>query len=138
MTSILKNWVMELPIRFQGAILTGIRGCDGHVREDASKVIVHGIRSVALVPANKKSTQNGGFMDFELEELLPAMKVLSANCDEYPMHFIVHVYQALEAIAYAHPDKAVALVFEEAYKMIVKAINLNVETREECYTRLTT
>ena len=136
MLSILQPWVMSLPIRYQGAILTAIRGCDGHVKEDASKVIIHGIRNTTLVPANSESTMPGGFMPFELEDLLPAMRELSNNCDEYPLHFIVHLYQGLEAIAYTHPDKALALVFEEAYKMLVIAINLNVETREECHLRL--
>lgn len=28
MTSVLKDWVMELPLRAQGTLLTGIRGCD--------------------------------------------------------------------------------------------------------------
>ena len=28
MTSVLQDWVMKLPLRAQGTILTGIRGCD--------------------------------------------------------------------------------------------------------------
>jgi len=136
MPSILKQWVERLPIRYQGAILTGIRGCDGHVKEDASKIIIHGIRNVSLNPATPESLMTGGFMPFDLADLLPAARELGDNCDEYPLHFIVHLYQALESIAYGCPDKAVAIVFEEAYKMLVKAINLNVETREECHARL--
>lgn len=137
MKSILKDWLMKLPIRCQGAVLTGIRGCDGHIKNDSSKIMVHGIRNVSLNPANQESLLPGGFMPFNLEDLLPAAKELADNCDEYPLHFIVHLYQALEVISYYHPDKAVALVFEEAYKILVSGINLNVETKEECRLRLT-
>ena len=136
MKSILKDWLMILPIRYQGSVLTAIRGEDGMPAEDSTKTLVRGIRNVALNPASPKALQEGGFMPFKLEELLPAARKLAGDMDSHSEHFITHLLQGLEAIAYGCPDKAMGTLFEEAYNILVKARNLNPETSDEFHARL--
>lgn len=119
---------MELPIRYQGTILTALRGCDGVAREDTTKTIMRGLRNVTLNPADARELEYvGGFMTFSLNELLPAVKKFAKNSDQYPLHFVMHLMHAIEVIGYTHPD-ATSMEFESAYLRIVHSLHLNPET----------
>lgn len=137
MKSILQDWVMELPIRYQGTLLTAMRGCDGVPREDTTKIIMRGLRNTTLNPADARElAYKGGFMSFDLKELTPSVKQFAKNSDQYPLHFVMHLMHALEVIGYTHPDHYIRDEFCAAYRVIVSSLHLNPETGDGLYKRM--
>ena len=41
MKSVLQDWVMELPLRFQGTLLTAVRGCDDEAKTWTSRGVAY-------------------------------------------------------------------------------------------------
>jgi hypothetical protein len=136
--SILQDWVTALPIRYQGTLLAALRGCDGVPKNDVSKTIARGIRSVTLNPADDRELKHkGGYMSFELEELIPAIHQFGKNMDHYPLHFVTHVLHAIEVIGYQHPTLTVSAKFTTAYKYLVRKLHLRPEPPMDLHDRMT-
>lgn len=137
MVSILQDWVMRLPLRYQGVLLTAMRGCDGAARQDTSKVLIRGVRWATLNPADiRELSYKGGFMSFDTEELLPAVRQFAKNCDEYPLHFVLHLMHAIEVVGYKHPDPRVRPLFYKAYVNIARSFHLQPESCEALEARM--
>jgi hypothetical protein len=54
-----------------------------------------------------------------------------------PQHWYSHIMHALEIIGYHHPDPAVSDKSNELYASMAHNMHLNVETKEQQWTRLT-
>jgi len=136
-TSILQRWVEDLPIRYQGTLLTAMRGCDSVPREDVTKILMRGLRHHVLNPADARELSHaGGFMSFNLPELIPAINKFKKSMDHYPLHFVMHLLHAIEVIGYEHPMQNVRDGFSMSYYVLVHALHLMPETREALRERM--
>ncbi len=136
MKSVLRDWVMELPLRHQGVLVAAVRGCDGAPKENSAKPIVRALRYATMNPADEREVgMASAFMapGFSEEELIGFLK----DWDHYPIHFVQHLMHACQVIGYCSPIKGDALQFKKAYALMVYKLHLNPETPNEMHDRLT-
>jgi hypothetical protein len=102
MKSVLQDWVMELPLREQGVLLTGIRGCDLTPKlplDSAERQLVGWIRNAVMNPADPREVGiRGAFFQTEFP------KFKWSQFGHYPLHWVVHVAHCLQVIGYRHPS----------------------------------
>ena len=136
MKSVLRNWVMELPLRHQGVLVAAVRGCDGAPKENSAKPIVRALRYAILNPADEREVgMPSAFMapGFSNEELRGFLN----DWDHYPVHFVQHLMHAVQVVGIEHPETKTANRFYLAYEAIVRKLHLNPELPDEMYDRLT-
>lgn len=130
MKSVVKPWLAEkLNLKMQTVVLVALRGCDGLTKEDPSKRMVRALRATILENADTKTN----FMDLLDDE--HAQDFLG-SLDHYPVHWLTHFMHAAEIIGYYHPQTGPQLWWLGIYTGIVRALHLNVETKEELVLRL--
>jgi hypothetical protein len=136
MKSVLRDWVMELPLRHQGVLVAAVRGCDGAPKENSAKPIVRALRYAVLNPADEREVgmpsafMAPGFSDEELKGFL-------RDWDHYQVHFIQHLMHACQVVGLCGPHANGALAFQGAYYAMVRKLHLNPETPAEMHARLT-
>lgn len=141
MRSVLQDWVMELPLREQGTVLTAIRGCDAEPKQWTSRGVSYSpgrrltafIRWCVMVPADPREVdiQEGAFMMSE-----PPYPFKPSEFGHLPQHWYSHAMHALEVIAYQCPEPIVAEKAYGLYEAMVHNMHLNVESREQMMRRL--
>ena len=136
MPSIYQKWVQDLSDKAQSIIVSANRGPDGETREDVMKILVRGIRKMTQVPAVGKAGQPGGYKYFELEQLRPALEAGVPDIAKYTFHFLQHLYEALEVVAYEHPMEKVKAEFYFAYRSIVEEMHLSPESEMQYERRV--
>lgn len=142
MNSVLQDWVMELPLRFQGTLLTAVRGCDDEPKSWTSTGVAfsQGRRITAFIrwcfmnPADPREVdvEEGAFF-----MSTPPKPFKPSQFGHLPQHWYAHVMHGLEVIAYHHPS---ALTKDRAlylYGAMVHNMHLNIETEEQQWMRLT-
>lgn len=137
--SILQKWVTRIGLRHQGVLLTGLRGCDGAIKEDATKPILREMRGLILVPFDPRELQfDKGFMTgYPSETAIAGFEQLCKSLDHYPTHFLFHFIHAVEIIGYHHPEEGVRKVYWMRYIKLCKRLHMHGESKEECDARLT-
>ncbi len=137
MPSVLQDWVMELGLRHQGSLLTGIRGCDTAPKDDSSKMFVRCLRDIILVPFCGDSKKSVSFIehvdDLELDLRFEAFR---KNLDHYPHHYVMHLIHCIEIIGYKHPNNQTKYRWYTYYVILCKGLHLNFETEYELDKRL--
>lgn len=134
MVSILQNWVENLSLRYQGVLLSGIRGCDFATKEDSSKKLIRAYRGYILISFDKKPTSFIEYID--IKELKERMIFFLKDFDHYPMHYITHLLYASEIIGYKHPDKKIRKIWHWFYKSFVYLLHLRPESKIKMEKRL--
>lgn len=140
--SVLQDWVVELPLRFQGTLLTAVRGCDDEPKQwtrtgvaySPGRRITAFIRFCFMNPADEReidSEEGAFFMS------TPPMPFKPSNFGHLPQHWYSHVMHALEIIGYYHPERCTGELAFEMYEAMVHSFHLNVETKEQQWNRLT-
>jgi hypothetical protein len=138
--SVLQTWVMELPLREQGTLLTAVRGCDlapkfgpdGEVVDSTERRLTSWIRWAFMVPADEREVGiPGAFFQSD-----PPWPFKPSALGHFPLHWFSHAMHATEVIAYRHPDIKVAAIAWVLYSEMVKMLHLNPETKEEMIHRL--
>lgn len=142
MNSVLQNWVMNLPLRFQGTLLTAVRGCDDEPKSwtktgvafSQSRRITAYIRWCFMNPADPREVdaEEGAFF-----MSTPPNPFKPSQFGHLPQHWYSHVMHALEIIGYHHPNSDVAADAYSLYCSMVHSFHLNVETEEQQWNRLT-
>ena len=133
MRSLVQEWLNDIYLQQQTAVLTCLRGCDGQSNKDLSKNLVKKIRSVTLNCVDSANSKE----DFITDNIsLDDVSLIGKDCDKYPVHFYMHLCFACEIIGYKHPDSSIREFFFNSYCILVKAIHLNIETEKECDERL--
>jgi hypothetical protein len=137
MQSVLQDWVMELPLREQGTLLTAVRGCDDEpktwtrtgVAYSPGRRLTAFIRWCFLNPADPREVdrEEGAFFRSE-----PPMPFKPSEFGHLPQHWYSHAMHALEVIAYRHPSEQVRL---DAYRMYLKMVH-NLHLNPEDFTRM--
>lgn len=135
MPSVVQEWVGNLPLKLQTAMLCAIRGCDGVPREDAVKTIARGIRKMILLPSRPRVIESGGFMSFDLKDMKECVEIICGDLAKYPTHYTHHLYLACEVLGYFHPVADVRKEFLNAYTSMVKELNLWPETKDQLIER---
>lgn len=138
--SVLQDWVMELPLREQGTLLTAVRGCDDEpkkwiatgVAESPGRRLTAFIRWCFMVPADAREVGiQGAFFQHS-----PPNPFKPSEFGHLPEHWYAHVMHALEIIAYRHYDEIVAGIALKLYTAMAHNLHLNIETKEQMIARL--
>lgn len=142
MGSVLQKWAEELPLRFQGTLLTAVRGCDVQpktwtktgVAYSPERRVVAFIRYCFMNPADPREVdaEEGAFF-----MSTPPQPFKPSQFGHLPQHWYSHVMHSLEVIAYHHPIEGIRLMAFDMYYAMAHNFHLNVETREQQWARLT-
>jgi hypothetical protein len=142
MNSVLQDWVMELPLRYQGTLLTAVRGCDEEAKQWERTGVAYSpgrrltayIRWCFMNPADAREVdaEEGAFF-----MSTPPSPFKPSAFGHLPLHWYTHAMHALEIIGYCHPSGS---TFSEAltmYHAMVHALHLQPETYDRMRKRLT-
>ncbi len=136
-TGILKPWVAELGLRYQGVLMGIIRGCDGAPRECPSKGLVRAIRGVLLHTHCADETNSASFIECcEYNATQNRMNDFVHGWDHLPLHFVMHLMFAVEIIGYCHPEPTTNALWRGFYMRICKKLHVTPEFPEELKARL--
>ena len=136
--SVLRDWVMELPLREQGTLLTAIRGCDltpKYPLDSIERRLVAAVRYAVMVPADEREVDSepGCFMISKppaVDEFKPSA------LGHYPQHWVAHIMHAMEVIGWRHPDADLRTDWRSLYRKMVHSLHLNEETFDQMHERL--
>jgi hypothetical protein len=141
MKSVLQDWVMRLPLREQGTLLTAVRGCDSEPKQWTSTGVAYSpgrrltafIRYCFMVPADHREVGmvEGAFMMPE-----PPYPFKPSEFGHLPQHWYSHAMHSLEIVAYRNPDSKLAAKALELYTSMAHNMHINVESRDEMINRL--
>lgn len=145
--SVLQEWVMCLPLRAQGTLLTGIRGCDLAPKNPASIDARYGcstgectaerslsafLRYLTLNPADEREVGiEGAWFRSEPPKFKPS------QLGHYPLHWYSHIMHCYEVVGYLHPDERLATQARAVYFSLVDGLHLEPESRDKMLNRLT-
>jgi len=142
MKSVLQDWVMELPLRLQGTLLTGVRGCDDEpklwsrtgVAYSPGRRITAYIRNCFMNPADPREVdfEEGSFFRSE-----PPDPFKPSEFGHLPQHWYSHAMHCLEVIGYKHPNFKVRQTAFGLYLKMVHNLHLQPETEQQMMARLT-
>ena len=145
--SVLQDWVMELPLREQGTLLTGIRGCDLAPKNPVAISERYGcstgentperelsafLRCCVLTAADEREIDICGAWF----KSTPPKHWKPSQLGHYPLHWYSHIMHCYEVIGYRHPDKNLRDECFNIYARLVHSLHLNIETKEEMIERL--
>lgn len=134
--SVLQDWVMELPLRAQGTLLTGIRGCDLTPKlplDSTERQLVGYLRNCVMNPADPREIGIVGAF-FQPD---PPANWKASELGHYPQHWVSHIMHCYEVIGYCHPHVEKRVHSIRIYEKIVHSFHLKPETKEEMMERLT-
>lgn len=132
--SILQDWVMALGLRFQGTLVSAVRGADGVSKDDPIKLLTRSYRDAVLVAFDTKPSS---FIDKVSNEVVEnRMKMVLDSFDQHNWHYLSHLLNAVEILGYYHPDMDTQLQWNWFYNKMVKKMHLRAETKEELEKRL--
>lgn len=153
MNSVLQDWVMELPLRAQGTLLTGIRGCDLAMKnpttlDSSERRLVAFFRYCVMNPADEREV---GITGSFFQPVPPAREEWKpSELGHYPLHWFSHLMHGFEVVGYLHPsarddffpegrarDTLIAAEAQEIYLRMVESLHLSPESRDEMLARLT-
>lgn len=139
--SVLQEWVIELPLREQGTLLTAVRGCDSEIKTWTETGIAYSpgrrltafIRFCFMNPADEREIDfaEGSFFRSE-----PPSPFKPSEFGHLPQHWYSHAMHALEIIGYRHPETKVKLDARFLYEKMVENMHLNIESFSQMINRL--
>jgi hypothetical protein len=142
MQSVLQDWVMELPLRFQGTLLTAVRGCDDEPKQwtrtgvsfSQGRRITAFLRWCFMNPADPREvdSEEGAFFMSN-----PPNPCKPSQFGHLPEHWYAHIMHALEIIGYHHPNLEIRAIAHDLYVKFVHNLHLYPETKEQQWKRLT-
>lgn len=136
--SVLQDWVMQLPLRHQGVLLTCVRGCDTAPKHDPSKLFTRCLREKILNPFVGDSKKAATFIEWVPTEVFhERFTAFRKNLDHYPHHYVMHVIHAIQVIGYKHSDEDTRIVFKACYLLLCKGLHMKYENEAEMDRRLT-
>lgn len=136
--SVLQDWVMRLPLRGQGGLIVGLRGCDLAPKnpgdDTPERALVAFLRFCVMNPADAREIDvPGAFF-----RSTPPDVWKPSQFGHYPQHWYAHIMHAFEIVGYFHPDNSVRTHAFHIYSRLVHNLHLNVvETKAELLQRLT-
>ena len=103
----------------QGVLLGAIRNCDGSINNTPHKILTRAIRAACI-----KSAQSSGSF---LAQRPDIYTIFETACvfkkdgwmDSVPVHFLLHLIQAIQVLAYDHPDPNHRTIWLKIYTFLV-------------------
>lgn len=137
MTSVLRYWVMDLPLREQGTLLAAMRGCDLAPKPvdgyNTERELVAYLRWLCLNPADAREIgYEGGYM----RSSPPHEGWRQSELGHYPLHWVSHLMHAYEVVAYRHSDVALSIRAFFVYNRLARGLHLHIEPKAEFIERL--
>lgn len=137
-TPVMRHWTTELPLRYQGVIVSALRGCDGAPKNDPSKGLTRMIRRAVMNPADARETIYArGFFGFNADDLQVSLREFLKSTDQYPHHYLMHLMHASEVIGYCHPNTVMGAFFQLIYAELCFGMHLMPENKAQMQRRLT-
>lgn len=148
MKSVLQDWVMELPLRAQGTLLTGIRGCDLAPKNPLNIEERYGCSTGENTPERSLSA----FLRFSILNAAdqrevdvcgawfkstPPFQWKPSQLMHYPLHWYSHIMHCFEVVAYCHPNDSIKEYAFDIYRRMVHSLHLNIESEYQMMERLT-
>lgn len=136
MPSVLQEWVRELPLREQGTLLTGVRGCDLTPKlplESTERQLVAFLRYCFMVCADPREIDREPGC-FHISR--PPASWRASELGHYPQHWYSHLMHCFEIVGYRHPDYDIREMATDIYLRLVEGLHLNPESFEEMKERL--
>jgi len=135
--SVLQDWVMELPLREQGTLLTAVRGCDvtpKYPLDSLERRLVGAIRAGFMVPADPREVDAEPGSFFVAEPPWEGFKFSALG--HYPQHWVSHVMHAAEVLAYRHPSLTRRAQWAHIYTRMCHGLHVPAETFQQFEARL--
>lgn len=147
MTSVLRPWVMALPLMQQAVLMTAVRCEDGTPKRHPLKDTVRLLRRAVFVSSFSgkefddpwADEGQGGSFSKPIKEEQTLSEVQDAFIDardEMSHHYYTHFMHASHIVAIWHPDDLNRQFFRLIYDRMVHALHLNPETDEQLNARL--
>lgn len=133
--SVLQDWVMELPLRMQGTLLTGIRGCDltpKYPLDSMERRLVGYLRFCTMNPADPREVdvEPGCFFVSDPGVIKPSA------LGHYPWHWLSHVVHCLEVIGFMHSERKTRERAMWLYTSFVNSFHMETESYERFVERM--
>lgn len=139
MKPVLRDWVLVLPRRAQGSLLTAIRSCDlspkpyGPAYTTSDRLLTAYLRWLIMVPADEREVgRPGAFM-----QPRPPENWKPSEWGHYPQHWLAHVMHAAHLCYIAHPEIEHRNNCSMIYHRIVNSLHLRPEPVPDMMHRLT-
>jgi len=134
--SMLREWVEKLPLREQGVLLSGMRGCDLTPKvplDSPERQLVSYLRYVVCVPNDESEVgaAAGAYMQHD-----PPEEWTPSEFGHYPQHWYAHIMHAFQVVGYRHPNDMVRATAEGIYCRFVHSLHLEPEDFETMVRRL--
>lgn len=132
-TSVLQDWVVDLPLRMQSTLVLGIRGPDVHNYPEIKKVI-RWLRGLTFKPGNPENVHEfmGAAEITSIKESSPIAKELEF-CSQ---HFYSHIMHSLEVVGYRYPDPTICLLARDLFEDMAGLLHLPPEEYPDFEERL--
>lgn len=135
--SVIQDWVCKLGLRYQGVLVSAVRGCDTAPRDDASKLLVRVYRGEILNSTAEEGKQPKSYISYATtEELAKLMQDYVRNWDHYPFHYNTHFVHAAQILGYYHHDERRKRMWHAFYLTCCKKMHVLPETRDQLAARL--
>jgi len=137
-TSVLQDWVADLPLRAQGTLLTGVRGCDlvpKYPLDSIERRLVGAVRAAFMNPADPREVdaEPGCFF---LSAPPPLDEIKPSSFGHYPWHWLSHLVHVIEVLGYTHPDPDSRYAWHLIYRKFVHSFHLNPELHSQWLKRM--
>ena len=126
---------MKLPLREQGVLLTGIRGCDLVPKEPLDSIprqLTAYIRYCVMVPFDERETDIPGA--FFQSICLTDWK--ASELGHLPLHWYSHLMHCYQVIGYRCPDAHIRCNAGRVYLKLVESLHLQPECISDMIGRL--
>lgn len=138
MTSVMQPWTHALPLRAQGTIVAGLRGCDLTPKnpvDSTARQLVAYLRWLSMVPADPREVdlEPGTYM----QSAPPPAGWRQSELGHLPLHYVSHLMHAYQVVGYYHPDHDAARIARSVYHRLVDGLHLHPEPWPTMYARLT-
>lgn len=135
--SVLHDWVHKLPFQMQALLMTAMRGPDALPKHNNAKAIIRYLRGVVAKPAGDWRKKNDNdFMWGDYRIFTAYVGKFWADHDEYPHHFIMHLFHCAEVVGYKHPDAQMRNFWKGFYYVGCTQFHLRPETEKQMDNRL--
>jgi hypothetical protein len=133
----MQPWTHDLPLREQGTLVAGLRGCDLTPKnpvDSTARQLVAYLRWLTMVPADAREVdlEPGTYM----QSSPPPAGWRQSELGHLPLHYVSHLMHAYQVVAYRHPDDARRLDAFFVYVTLVEGLHLVTEPRDVMIARL--
>jgi len=129
---VIQDWlIVNCTLKQQTVVLCALRGCDGLIKGNPTKVLSRTLRNVILRNADNSTSfmYNNKITNKQIRDFTDYL-------DSLPVHYVTHLAHGIEIVGYFHPDKEIRKMWNDIYLLICRNFHMKPETKEENQKRL--